>query len=327
MQNKNDKCTQQSTDLKLYQEEKRDAESIQLLRMGEQPRRNHKDSTFCLLFSEPQRAVELYNAICDDNLPPDTELIYTTLQNAIYVDRSNDLGFIIKGRHLVLSECQSTINENIPMRCLGYISRTLENLTGKEGLYGRNLVKFPAPEFYLFYVGKETWERKKLTLSESYLVQPKENSMELVVNLINLNYTEGKEILQRSPSLLGYSKLLYYIQAESKANGGDLKEAIDAAVESCIEEGLLADFLQRHSREVTGMLFKEITVEEFAEIRAREAYADGEKAGEKSGFSKGEKAGERKAALEIARNLKGAGIPEEVIAANTGLTAAEIEAL
>ena len=295
--------------------------------MGEQPRRNHKDSTFCLLFSEPQRAVELYNAICDDNLPPDTELIYTTLQNAIYVDRSNDLGFIIKGRHLVLSECQSTINENIPMRCLGYISRTLENLTGKEGLYGRNLVKFPAPEFYLFYVGKETWERKKLTLSESYLAQPKENSMELVVNLINLNYTEGKEILQRSPSLLGYSKLLYYIQTESKANGGDLKEAIDAAVESCIEEGLIADFLQRHSREVTGMLFKEITVEEFAEIRAREAYADGEKAGEKSGFSKGEKAGERKAALEIARNLKGAGIPAEVIAANTGLTAAEIEAL
>ena len=151
--------------------------------------------------------------------------------------------------------------------------------------------------------------------------------MELVVNLINLNYTEGKEILQRSPSLLGYSKLLYYIQERSKANGGDLKAAIDAAVESCIEEGLIADFLQRHSREVTGMLFEEITVEEFAEIRAREAYADGEKAGEKSGFSKGEKAGERKAALEIARNLKGAGISAEVIAANTGLTAAEILSL
>ena len=29
-------------------------------RMGEKPQRNHKDSTFCLLFSEPQRAIELY---------------------------------------------------------------------------------------------------------------------------------------------------------------------------------------------------------------------------------------------------------------------------
>ena len=31
-------------------------------RIGEVPRRNHKDSTFCLLFSEPARAIELYNA-------------------------------------------------------------------------------------------------------------------------------------------------------------------------------------------------------------------------------------------------------------------------
>ena len=35
------------------------------------------------------------------------------------------------------------------------------------------------------------------------------------------------------------------------------------------------------------MLFHEITVEEFAEIRAREAYADGEKAGREEGRSEG----------------------------------------
>lgn len=40
-------------------------------RMGEKPQRNHKDSTFCLLFSEPQRAIELYNAVTGENLPPD----------------------------------------------------------------------------------------------------------------------------------------------------------------------------------------------------------------------------------------------------------------
>ena len=156
-------------------------------RMGEKPQRKHKDSTFCLLFSEPRRAVELYNAVSGENLPPDTELTYTTLENAIYVDRSNDLGFVINGRHLVMSECQSSINWNIPMRCLGYVSRTLENLAGKEGLYGKNLVKLPAPEFYLFYVGKAEWKSKTLCLSDSFLAEPKENSLELVVNLINLN--------------------------------------------------------------------------------------------------------------------------------------------
>ena len=324
-------------------------------RIGEMPRRNHKDSTFCLLFSEPARAIELYNAVTGENLPPDTELTYTTLANALYIDRNNDLGFVIQKRHLVMSECQSTINWNIPMRCLGYVSRSLENLAGKEGLYGSKLVKFPAPEFYLFYVGNETWDTKTLKLSDSFQAPPKENSLELVVNFVNLEYNTDSEILQRSPSLLGYSKLLYYIKTAAKANGGDLKSAIDTSVKQCMEEGLIEDFLRKHSREVTGMLFNEITVEEFAEIRAREAYEDGEKSGftkgEKSGFTKGEKSGEKigfvkgeksgftkgetaglaKGAAqkqrEIARNLMRLGLDLAQIRQATGLTPEEIEKL
>ena len=304
-------------------------------RIGEKPQRNHKDSTFCLLFSEPQRAIELYNAVTGENLPPDTELTYTTLKNAIYIDRNNDLSFVVNDRYLVMSECQSTINRNIPMRCLGYVNRTLENLAGREVLYGRNLVKFPAPEFYLFYVGKEPWDRKTLRLSESFLVEPKENSLELVVNLINLSYTETSEILQRSPSLLGYSKLLYHIQEELSANDGDLKQAIDTAVKACMDEGLIADFLHKHSKEVTGMLFEEITVEEFAEIRAREAYTDGEKAGydkgEKAGRAEGEKSGLARGAAqekrEIAKTMKAKGLEIAMIAELTGLTSEEIAEL
>ena len=75
------------------------------------------------------------------------------------------------------------------------------------------------------------------------------------------------------------------------------------------------------------MLFNEITVEEFAEIRAREAYEDGEK----SGFTKGETAGLVKGAAqekrEIAKNFKKAGIPMDLIAENTGLSVEEVEQL
>ena len=143
--------------------------------------------------------------------------------------------------------------------------------------------------------------------------------------------TETNEILQRSPSLLGYSKLLYHIQEEMSANGGDLKQAIDTAVKVCIDEGLIADFLHKHSKEVTGMLFNEITVEEFAEIRAREAYADGEKAGEAIGYEKGEKIGLARGAAqkerEIAKSMKGKGMELAVISELTGLTPEEIAAL
>ena len=79
------------------------------------------------------------------------------------------------------------------------------------------------------------------------------------------------------------------------------------------------------------MLFNEITVEEFAEIRAREAYEDGEKSGEKIGFTKGETAGLAKGAAqekrEIARNLMRLGLDLAQIRQATGLTAEEIEKL
>ena len=277
--------------------------------------REYKDSAFCLLFSEPKRAVELYNAITGENLPLDTELTYTTLKNVLYMDRNNDLGFVINNRHLVLVECQSTINANIPMRCLGYLSRTLENLTDRRKLYGSNLVRIPAPEFYVFYVGQENWDVQQLRLSNAFLEMPKENSIELVVNLINLNYNEDTEVLQRSPSLRGYSKLLYYIRKEMPLNGGDLGAAIKVAVEKCLSEGLLSDFLEDHSSEVTEMIMDGISVEEFAEIRAEEAYA------------KGEQAGATQEKIEIAKKLIALGLSVEQIAEATCLSPEEIESL
>ena len=65
---------------------------------GTKPLRNHKDSAFCLLFSEPQRALELFNALTGSDMPPDTEITYTTLENAVYVDLNNDVSFVVAGR-------------------------------------------------------------------------------------------------------------------------------------------------------------------------------------------------------------------------------------
>ena len=279
--------------------------------------REYKDSAFCLLFSEPKRAVELYNAITGENLPLDTELTYTTLKNVLYMDRNNDLGFVINNRHLVLVECQSTINTNIPMRCLGYLSRTLENLTDRRKLYGSKLVQIPAPEFYVFYVGQENWDVQELRLSNAFLEEPKENSVELIVKLVNLNYNKDAEILQRSPSLLGYSKLLFYIREEMQSNGNDLSSAITAAVQNCKNEGLLSEFLEDHSSEVTEMIMDGISVEEFAEIRAEEraeeAYAEGKQAGA---------AQEKKA---LAKAMQAKGLSPELIKEITGLSPEEYQ--
>ena len=71
------------------------------------------------------------------------------------------------------------------------------------------------------------------------------------------------------------------------------------------------------------MLFKEITAEEFADIRAKEAYEYGEQAG----FAKGRSEGEALKQREIARNLKHLGIGLSEIVKSTGLSVEEVEEL
>ena len=95
----------------------------------------------------------------------------------------------------------------------------------------------------------------------------------------------------------------------------------------CQQENVLTEFMEHYGTELIEMLFKELTREEDLEISRLDGYDAGVKDGEKSGFTKGEKSGERKAALDIALNFKKAGVALETIAANTGLSLAEIESL
>ena len=81
---------------------------------------------------------------------------------------------------------------------------------------------------------------------------------------------QSQKVLERSEKLRGYSLLLECIK-DYRSQGKDAKEAVNMAIQRCISEGILKDFLEKNSPEVGSMLFKEITSEEFAEIRAKEA--------------------------------------------------------
>ena len=71
------------------------------------------------------------------------------------------------------------------------------------------------------------------------------------------------------------------------------------------------------------MLFKEISVEEFAEIRAKEAYDIGRSEGEQSGIERGATQEKR----EIAGKMLKEGMKPDLITKLTGLSFAEVEAL
>ena len=93
--------------------------------------RNHKNSVFSALFSDPEILRELYSAIEGVEIPPDAIININTLSEALFMRQINDVSFTIDDRIVVLIEHQSTVNENIPLRILMYIARVYEKIIEK----------------------------------------------------------------------------------------------------------------------------------------------------------------------------------------------------
>ena len=158
----------------------------------------------------------------------------------------------------------------------------------------------------------------------------------------NCKSEKHAEILKKCETLRQYSRFVEIVRSYGHID--QLTGAVMVKImEQCQQENVLTEFMEHYGTELIEMLFKELTREEDLEISRLDGYDAGQKdgftKGEKSGFSKGEKSGfskgeesgftkgERKAALDIALNFKRAGIAFETIAANTGLSLAEIEEL
>ena len=81
----------------------------------------YKDRLYKMIFNDKSELLKLYNAINGTHYDDPAMLTITTLDNAIYMTMENDLSFIIDMR-LALYEQQSTVNPNLPLRFLMYIT-------------------------------------------------------------------------------------------------------------------------------------------------------------------------------------------------------------
>ena len=104
--------------------------------------RNYKDTMFRLIFKEKENLLSLYNAVNDTHYEDAEQLEIVTLENAIFMNMKNDLAFVMDF-YLNIYEHQSTVNANMPLRDLFYISKELSMLVDPDKLYRSKLVKIP----------------------------------------------------------------------------------------------------------------------------------------------------------------------------------------
>ncbi len=116
--------------------------------------RNYKDTIFRMLYRDKENLLSLFNAIQGTHYKDSSQLQINTLENALYLGMRNDVSCVIDMR-MSLYENQSTVNPNIPLRDLFYVSTLYQGMISEKQLYGRKKMMLPRPKFIVFYNGVE----------------------------------------------------------------------------------------------------------------------------------------------------------------------------
>ena len=291
--------------------------------------RNYKDSVFVDLFSTDEKAKErflsLYNALHGTQLHDVALLENIKLEQVMYMSFANDVSYLVENKIIFLIEHQSTINPNMPLRCLEYVSRLYEKLFESKEKYSRKLLNIPTPEFYVFYNGIEPYPcNKTLKLSHAFIELTEQPNLELIVKIVNINQHNEHPLLEMCKPINEYS---IFVQTVREWKAVDPVHGFQKAVEECIANNILREYLERKAKEVINMLLAEYNYEEdIAVQRAEErelAFAEGIEQGRSEGIEQGS----HKKAVESARVLKQLHCDTAMIMQVTGLSAEEIETL
>ena len=241
--------------------------------------RKYKDTVFRLLFNSDKGALlDLYNALNHSNYSDPDELIVNTLDTAIYMGMHNDLSFILD-THLNIYEHQSTRCPNIPLRCLFYVGKLYSQLIDEDQLYNEKRIKIPTPHFVVFYNGiDELPEEMTYKLSEMYEQKTDNPELELTIKVLNINHGMNQSLMRGCKMLNDYS---IYVSKEREfyEEYGSHEKAVIRAIDYCIENDILRDFLLKERKAVYMYSLSEYNQTAHLKAVRQESFEDGKEQG------------------------------------------------
>lgn len=251
--------------------------------------RNVKDRLFRFLFAGDREALlELYNALNGTDYQDASQLEIVTIESAVYVVMKNDLAFVLAGT-LNMYEHQSTYSPNLPVRFLIYLAQEYQTVIerAEKSLYGTSRISIPTPQCVVFYNGtKEMPEEQTLRLSDAFENGDARADVELTVRMLNINHGHNLPLMEKCRTLGEYAEFVSitrkYMRERKKA-----EEALADAVDYCIENGILEEFLRKNRAEVLGMLLEEFDVKKYERTLRSEGREEGIEIGRKQGIEQG----------------------------------------
>lgn len=298
--------------------------------MQSQNTTNYQDSLFCKYFSDENRLKELAGALHDKIYTKEDPLEIVTLKGTFLSKLKNDISFVLANKHLVFLEHQSTDNQNMPLRCLYYVAEQFRKNIDNRLIYAHKKIKLAAPEFHVFYTGdKKLPSYYQMRLSDAYLVDKKENDLELIVHVHTMHKDKENKLFKKSLALKHYYLFIWKVKENIKLKHIEVAKAVQEAVAYAIKHDVMKDFLRQHEYEVINMvdfewneeLFKEVMREEGRE----EGIEEGRKEGRKEGRQEGRKEGRQEVYLDVTLSMLKERFPIDKIARIAKLPVEEIQ--
>ena len=256
-----------------------------------QGKRNYRDSLFRNIFKDKKRLCSLYNALSGENISP-KDITINTLRGTFFNDIKNDISFDVGNHTVVLMEHQGSWNPNMPLRMLWYIGKLYRRYIDIDMAYRSNVVKIPAPKFYVLYNGsKAEPEHRIMRLSEAF--EGESHSLDLLVDSYNINFAKGRKLLDSCYELRCYSIFVAKVQ-EYLAAKQNITQAVKSAIRDCRNNELMKEYFKEHEKEVLDMVtFK------WDDKRAREI---AEEEGMEKGMEKGRAEGRLRTLCDLVKD-------------------------
>ena len=273
--------------------------------------RKYKDSVFTDLFGSDKTGKEnflaLYNALSGNVFKlEEVSLERKVIERSLYKTFNNDVSWEINGKLIVLVEHQSTVNENMPFRCLEYVTRIYEGIVPIKERYAEKVYKIPNPDFYVVYIGKKELPlEQELRLSNAFY-EKDGSKLELVVKVKNCSDSKLLPLAGNCDILKQYCQFIEIV--EQNFNSVFPRHSFKKAIEIAMEQGILTDYLDRKSREVINMLCAKYDYKMDIAVKKEEAFQDGQEA----------------KAIEAAKSFYANGVSVEVIAKSLKMTQEQV---
>ena len=273
--------------------------------------RKYKDSVFTDLFGSDKTGKEnflaLYNALSGNVFKlEEVSLERKVIERSLYKTFNNDVSWEINGKLIVLVEHQSTVNENMPFRCLEYVTRIYEGIVPIKERYAEKVYKIPNPDFYVVYIGKKELPlEQELRLSNAFY-EKDGSKLELVVKVKNCSDSKLLPLAGNCDILKQYCQFIEIV--EQNYNRVFPRHSFKKAIEIAMEQGILTDYLDRKSREVINMLCAKYDYKMDIAVKKEEAFQDGQEA----------------KAIEDAKSFYANGVSVEIIAKALKMTQEQV---